>query len=82
VLAATEDDARLALDVLKWHDTAEHRAALADLTRARARAAKAAATAAVGEGGGTLGLPAGLLEPRVDLDAIMARLVRLGAAEG
>jgi hypothetical protein len=82
VFAATEGDGRLALDVLKWHDAADHRAALADLARARARAAKAAATAAASEGGGTLGLPAGLLEPRVDLDAIMARLARLGAADG
>lgn len=66
VLAATSGDARLAFDVLRWHDAADHRAALADLARARARAAKAEAKGPVGDGGGTLSLPAGLLVARVE----------------
>ena len=88
VLAATEGDGRFALDVLKWHEGAAHRAALADLARARARAAKAEATAAVGDGA-TLSLPAALLAPRVEpvyqvdpVGEFMARLDRLRAAEG
>lgn len=64
VLAATAGDARLAFDVLRWHDAADHRAALADLARTRARTAKAEATAAVGDGA-TLSLPAALLAPRL-----------------
>lgn len=88
VLAATEGDGRLAFDVLRWHDAADHRAALADLARARARTAKAEAKAAVGDGA-TLSLPAGLLVARVEpvyqvdpVGEFMARLDRLGAAEG
>lgn len=89
VLAATGGDARLAFDVLRWHDAADHRAALADLARARARTAKAEAKGAMGEGGGTLSLPAGLLVARVEpvyqvdpVGEFMARLDRLRAAEG
>lgn len=64
VLAATQGDARLAFDVLRWHETAPLRRALAAVAYARARAVRRQAADAVVDGGGTLSLPAGLRVPR------------------